>query len=78
MGSSPCFAWHSKRQNLTKDDIKTIINVNEYEDEHIRVKVETTKEIVNGNLKNITGNRYIYNKDGYYKPQFLLASGKNE
>ena len=70
--------YQSSSKNYKEDDIKTIKKINEYEDKHIKVKVETTKEIVNGNLKNFTEDKYIYNKDGYYKAKMLLPSGKDD
>jgi len=59
------------------DDVRTEKYFKEYEDEHIKVSFQTIKEIVNGRTKNVTDSKSIFNKDGYYKPQQLLASGKD-
>lgn len=59
------------------DDVRTEKIIKEYEDEHIKVNFQTIKEIVNGRTKNVTDTKSIFNKDGYYKPQQLLASGKD-
>ena len=59
------------------DDVRTEKIIKEYEDEHIKVSFQTIKEIVNGRTKNVTDTKSIFNKDGYYKPQQLLASGKD-
>ena len=71
MGILPCF--ENKRK---KDGFKTVRRVKEYEDNHIKIKHEIIEESVNGRKTNYTDNKYIYNKDNYYKPQFLLGSGE--
>ena len=59
-----------------KDGFKTVKRVKEYEDKHVKIKHEIIEESVNGRKTNYTDNKYIYNKDNYYKPQFLLGSGE--
>ena len=59
------------------DDTKTETRFNVYEDAHIKVSFKSIREIVNGRTKNVTNSKYIFNKDGYYKPQQLLPSGKD-
>ena len=71
MGISFCFENKEK-----KDGFKTVKRVKEYEDKHIKIKHEIIEESVNGRKTNYTDNKYIYNKDNYYKPQFLLGSGE--
>ncbi len=71
MGISICNECREK-----KEDFKTVKRVREYEDEHIRVKHEIIEERENGRKTNYTDNKYVYNKDNYYKPQYLLGSGE--
>ena len=58
-------------------DKRTERRFNIYEDKHIQIRTEYTKEIVNGRTKNETSNAYIYNKDNYYKPRDLLPLGNS-
>ena len=53
-------------------DKRTETYFNEYEDNHIKVSCKSIKEIVNGITKNVTNSKYIFNKDGYYKPNQIL------
>ena len=71
MGISICCENEGK-----KDGFKTVKRVKEYEDKHVKIKHEIIEESVNGRKTNYTDNKYIYNKDNYYKPQFLLDSGE--
>ena len=66
-GLCPCC-----RENI--DDVRTEKIFNKYEDAHIKVECEYSREIVNGRTKNVTESKTIYNKDGYYKPKQLLPS----
>ena len=79
MGSASINLFHLGRfcTNCSNNDIRTETRFKEYEDEHIKVSYKSTREIVNGRTTNKTDSHYIYNKDGYYKPQQLLASGKD-
>ena len=59
-----------------KEETKKIHVVQIYEDKHVKLREECCREIKGGEVININDNRYIYNKDGFYKPQFLLGAGK--
>ena len=60
-----------------EEETKKIHIVQIYEDKHVKLREECCREIKGGEVININDNRYIYNKDGFYKPQFLLGAGKN-
>ena len=60
-----------------KEETKKIHIVQTYEDKHVKIREECSREIKGGEVININDNRYIYNKDGFYKPQSLLGAGKN-
>ena len=60
-----------------EEETKKIHIVQIYEDKHVKIRRECCSEIKDGEVSNINDNRYIYNKDGFYKPQSLLGAGKN-